>query len=90
MSSSQVRIADGVLMHEEDGEAFLLHTATGKYFGLNRAGVTIWRALEAGGDPIQALGDRWPNVPLEERRRDTEALIEHLVAAELVVRSDPD
>lgn len=83
----QVRIADGVLIHEEAGDAFLLHTGTGKYFGLNQTGVTIWRALEAGSDPVVALGDRWPDVPLEERRRDTEALIEHLLAAELVVSS---
>lgn len=81
----QVRVADGVLIHEEDGEAFLLHTGTGRYFGLNRAGVTIWHALESGTDPVVALGDRWPDVPLEDRRRDAEALIEHLVAADLVV-----
>jgi hypothetical protein len=90
MSTTQVRIADGVLMHEEEGEAFLLHTATGKYFGLNRAGVTIWRALEAGADPVEALGERWPDVPVQERRRDTETLIDHLVKAELVVRPPSD
>jgi hypothetical protein len=90
MSSTQVRIADGVLMHEEEGEAFLLHTGTGKYFGLNRSGVTIWRALEAGVDPVEALGQRWPDVPFESLQRDADALINHLVAAELVIRPAAD
>jgi hypothetical protein len=82
---TQVRIAEGVLIHEEEGEAFLLHTRTGRYFGLNKAGVTIWRALEAGRDPVAALGDRWPDVPLADRTRDADALISHLLAAELVI-----
>ena len=77
-------------MHEEDGEAFLLHTATGRYFGLNRTGVTIWRALESGADPVDALGKRWPDVSVHDRQRDADALIDHLVRAELVVRPDAD
>jgi hypothetical protein len=81
----QVRIAEGVLMHEQEGDAFLLHTGTGKYFGLNRAGVTIWKALEAGSDPVAALGERWPDVPLDARQRDAEALISQLLDAQLVV-----
>jgi hypothetical protein len=90
MSTTQLRITDGVLMHEEDGEAFLLHTGTGRYFGLNRTGVAIWRALEAGDDPVEALGAHWPDVPVQDRQRDAEALIDHLVRAELVIRPDAD
>jgi hypothetical protein len=85
---TQVRIADGVLMHEEQGEAFLLHAGTGRYFGLNKAGVTIWRAIERGEDPVAALGERWPDVPVEDRTRDAGTLIAHLVAADLVVAPD--
>ncbi len=85
MPMMQVRIADGVLIHEQEGEAFLLHTSSGKYFGLNKAGVTIWHALSAGEDPVAALGQRWPDVPIENRARDAEALIGHLLAAALVV-----
>ena len=83
----QLQVVEGVLVHEEQGEAFLLHAGSGRYFGLNKAGVTIWRAIEQGEDPVAALGERWPDVPLEARQRDTEALIEHLIAAELVVAS---
>lgn len=85
-----MKIADGILMQEQDGEAFLLHTQTGKYFGLNRTGVAIWRALEAGHDPVAALGERWPDVPTDVRARDTEALIDRLYDAGLVIdRSTP-
>jgi coenzyme PQQ synthesis protein D (PqqD) len=86
----QVQIVDGVLMHEQEGDAFLLHTGTGRYFGLNRTGVAIWHALEKGTDPVAALGERWPEVPLEDRRRDTEALITHLLEAQLVVSAGHD
>ena len=84
---TQLRVADGVLIHEEQGEAFLLHAGSGRYFGLNKAGVTIWRAIERGDDPVAALGERWPEVPLEARQRDADALIAHLVAADLVISS---
>ena len=83
----QVQIAEGILMQEQEGDAFLLHTATGRYFSLNRSGVTIWRALEAGDDPVEALGGRWPDVPLDVRRRDADALITRLLNAGLVVES---
>ena len=79
-----MRIADGVLIHEEDGDAFLLHSGTGKYFGLNRTGVVVWRAIEAGSDPVEALGERWPNAPVEDRRRDVTALVDRLREAGLV------
>jgi hypothetical protein len=81
---TQVRIAQGILMHEEKGDAFLLHPGTGKYFGLNRTGVVIWRALETGADPVDALGAQWPDIPVEVRRRDVDALIGDLLAAGLV------
>lgn len=84
-----MRIADGILMQEQEGEAFLLHTQTGRYFGLNRTGVAIWRAIEAGTDPVAALGERWPEVPEEVRQRDTDALIDRLYEAGLVIERSP-
>ena len=80
----QAQIAEGILMQEQEGDAFLLHTSSGRYFSLNRTGVAVWRALEAGQDPVDALGERWPDIPLEVRRRDAEALIARLKAAGLV------
>ncbi len=71
-------------MQEQEGDAFLLHTSSGRYFSLNKTGVAVWKALEAGADPVEALGDRWPDIPVEVRRRDAQALIERLVNAGLV------
>jgi hypothetical protein len=71
-------------MHEQEGEAFLLHVESGRYFGLNRSGVVIWRALEKGADPIEALAEQWPDLPLDVRKRDAEALLERLAATGLV------
>lgn len=86
----QVEVADGILMQEQEGDAFLLHTATGRYFSLNRTGLTVWRALEAGADPVKALGERWPDVPIDVRRRDAEALIDRLLNAGLVTSAPAD
>lgn len=86
----QARIADGILMQEQEGDAFLLHTGSGRYFSLNRTGVAVWRALEAGSDPVEALGERWPDVPLEVRRRDAQALIDRLLDAGLLVQRRAD
>ena len=76
--------ADDVILHEQDGEAFLLHVPSGKYFGLNETGLVIWKALVAGEEPTEELGRRWPGVPLEERRADAENLVQALVGAGLV------
>ena len=81
---TQVQVAPEVLIHEEDGDAFLLHPGTGRYFGLNRTGVVIWRALEAGSDPAEAIAARWPGVSAETRARDVEALVKALLEAGLV------
>ena len=81
----QVRIAEGVLMHEEEGEAFVLDPGSCRYFALNNTGVVVWRALEAGEDPVAALGRRWPDVAPDKLRDDAAALISRLADAGLVV-----
>jgi len=48
------RVADPVVFRELDGEAVLLHLETGIYFGLDRVGTHIWRALERR-DPLDRL-----------------------------------
>lgn len=79
-----VKVADDVLLQEQAGDAFLLHVESGQFFGLNRTGLVIWKALEREEDPIGALADRWPAVSLEERRRDVEVLLAALLEAGLV------
>lgn len=77
---------EGVVCHEEDGEAFLLHLETGRYYGLNPAGLVVWKALGAGEDPVAALRRRWPSVPEERCRADCEGLLESLREAGLLRR----
>jgi hypothetical protein len=79
---------DDVLIHEEEGEAFLLHVASGRYFSLNKTGLVVWQALAAGADPGAAVGQRWPNVAGDVRERDIKALLVKLEGAGLVRRAD--
>ena len=51
----KVRIADGVVSEQLDGEAVLLHLGSGTYYTLNETGSRIWKLLEELGDPRQAL-----------------------------------
>jgi len=81
---ADVAPAEDVILHEQEGEAFLLHVPTGKYFGLNRAGLVVWKALVAGEDPVTKLGDRWPDTPIDVRRADANRLLDAMVEAGLV------
>jgi hypothetical protein len=76
--------AEEVILHEQDGEAFLLHVPSGRYFGLNETGLVVWKALLAGKDPTDELGRLWPDVPAEDRRADAEGLVQALLGAGLV------
>jgi hypothetical protein len=78
-------LADGVVLAEEAGSAFLLHVPTGRYYGLNATGLVVWRALDGGADPAAALSAEYPGVDPDLLRRDAEALIERLTGAGLVL-----
>jgi hypothetical protein len=71
------------LCHEEAGEAFLLHVPSGRYFGLNPTGLTVWKALAAGEDPLVAVRQRWPGTPEDVCRTDIDNLLAALAAAGL-------
>jgi hypothetical protein len=86
---SQAVPADDVLLHEEKGEAMLLHVASGLYFGLNRSGVVVWHALVESRDPVEALLARWPHLDPAACRADTDALVDALVEAGLAHRPEP-
>lgn len=80
----QVKAIEDVIVHEEDGDAFLLHVATGRYYGLNRSGLIVWNAILSGDDPGDALTKRWPDRPADLLRSDADQLIDRLLEAELV------
>ena len=75
---------EDVLVHEEAGEAFLLHVGSGQYFGLNRSGLVVWEALVAGDDPVASLQRRWPELPPSTAESDAAALVSALLDAGLV------
>jgi hypothetical protein len=78
---------EDVILYEEEGEAFLLHVPTGRYFGLNRTGLVVWKALVAGADPVDELARHWPDVAAEERQADAAGLVEALFGAGLARRA---
>ena len=76
-------VAD-VVLHEEEGEAFLLHVGTGRYYGLNRSGLVVWHALVEGTDPLDELSATWPDRPADALRADADALLGQLLQAGLI------
>lgn len=76
--------AADVIVQEQEGEAFLLHVPTGRYFGLNRSGLVVWTALAEGRDPVDDLRERWPEVSPALHRADAAELIAALERAGLV------
>ena len=83
-----VKIAEGVLLQEQAGDAFLVHLDSGRFFGLNRTGLIVWRALERGDNPLAAVEASWPDVDATTRRRDVDALVAALLRAGLATRTD--
>lgn len=82
--------ADEVLYHEEAGEAFLLHVPTGEYFGLNRSGVIVWKAVRDGLDPEEELSRAWPDIAKDSIRHDAVDLLRTLRDAGLIMEAgDP-
>ncbi|CAN5670313.1 hypothetical protein BH20ACT2_BH20ACT2_05260 [soil metagenome] len=76
-------VAD-VIVEEQAGEAFLLHVATGRYFGLNPTGLAVWHALQSGRDPLAAVRDRSGSAAPATVADDVAALLDALLEAELV------
>ncbi len=85
---ASVKIADGVLLQEQEGDAFLVHLDSGRFFGLNRTGLIVWKALESGDDPLAVVATRWPDVDATTRRRDVDTLVAALLRAGLATRTD--
>lgn len=76
-------VAD-VILHEEDGEAFLLHVGSGQYYGLNRSGLIVWNAIAESADPVERLRAEWPNRSSDELQNDADGLLNRLLQAGLI------
>jgi len=53
-TTDHVRVAQGVLSREVQGEAVLLHLDSGEYFGLDAVATRIWQLLSETGDVRRA------------------------------------
>jgi hypothetical protein len=68
----RVAIPETVLFRDLDGEAVLLATDSGKYFGLNEVGTRMWSLLHLHGDVeavCQSLLEEY-DIPEERLRED--------------------
>jgi Coenzyme PQQ synthesis protein D (PqqD) len=84
-----VRLAEGVVFRELDGETVILNLETGTYFGLDRIGTRIWQLCQEHGrlravhQSMQAEYD----VTAEELAADLIELVDELLAKGLVIVS---
>jgi hypothetical protein len=86
LGSEGFQPAERVVAQEDGGEGFLLQLDTGRYYTLNRTGMVVWRALEAGTDPVDALRARYPAAPAGDLARDVEGVLAQLASAGLATR----
>ena len=77
-----------VIVHEENGDAFLLHVGSGRYYGLNTSGLIVWNAIVKGVDPVGALRQKWPDRASAALEADAEVLVDQLLKVGLVGEAD--
>jgi hypothetical protein len=73
----------------EGGETVLLHMESGAYVGLSAHATRIWELVLAHGAPdavVTALAAEFPGTPADVLRGDVHALLDRLVAADLLDR----
>jgi hypothetical protein len=84
-------VPEAVITRELDGETILLNLDTGIYFGLDKVGTDVWRAIRAAGtlgdalDRVQSEYDVEPAV----LRADFLRLVDELFAKGLLQNAAP-
>jgi len=84
--ASRVRVNEGVLFQELQGEAVLLHLDSGMYFGLDPVGTRIWQLIaqhERLADVAGAIGAEF-EVSDDQCATDLLALVAKLESQGLV------
>ena len=85
-----LRVRDGVVFKELDGESVLLDLRSGTYFGLNDTGTCLWQGLselQTVDTAVCRLLETF-EVDLATARADAIRLIELLVEKQLLVSVD--
>ena len=84
--SSRVRIPDGILSRNLQGEEVILNLDTGVYWGLDPLGARIWQLLQQQNGPdtiVKTLFDEY-DVTEARLRQDIEDLLTRLVENGLI------
>jgi hypothetical protein len=84
--ATRVTVPESVLFRDLDGEAVLLETSTGRYYGLNEVGTRMWSLLHLHGEieaVCRALLTEY-DVPEARLREDLARLLEALSSRGLV------
>lgn len=73
----RIRVREGLLFTEIGGEAVLLDTAAGTYFGLNEVGCRLWQMLQRETHLARVFDAllREYEVPSGQLRRDLEKIV---------------
>ena len=85
--STVLQVPDTVLMRQVHDEVVFLDIASEQYFGLDPVGACVIEAIQGGADidgAVDAVFDAF-DAPREEIRTDVFALVEELLAKELLV-----
>jgi Coenzyme PQQ synthesis protein D (PqqD) len=83
---TRVAIPETVLFRDLDGEAVILATDSGKYFGLNEVGTRMWTLLQHHGEvesACRALLEEY-DVAEAQMREDLTRFVDVLAARGLV------
>jgi hypothetical protein len=74
-----------------DGEAIIINAVTGRYYSLDESACVAWVHLAAGSAPSAAVAAILARYEVDEEvvRRDLEALVERLVAEDLLLEDPP-
>jgi hypothetical protein len=84
--ATRVTVPESVLFRDLDGEAVLLETATGRYYGLNEVGTRMWSLLQLHGEIEAAYRDLLAEyqVPAHELRQDLLDFVALLTSRRLI------
>lgn len=89
--TTQIRQNKKLVSSEMDGEIVMMHTETGKYFGLNSVGSTIWTLIDAPRSVqsiVEVLHNRY-EVSREQCENEVFSFIESMIKKDVVHVVDP-
>lgn len=72
--ATRVTVPDSVLFRDLDGEAVLLETGSGRYYGLNEVGTRMWSLLQRHGEVGAAYRDLLAEYPIPSRQLQEDLL----------------